>query len=171
MRWLLFLIGILLGLAILSMEGKNMRWFWMALGILLGLFGMLLSFVGIGKIANDPSDELAANLGLMLFSLSVCGLGFYLAISQWYTRRKEKRRLIQQRILQAAAAKGGKITVVEAVAATGLDLEETKTFLDQLCQMGAGEVQLTQGGMFVYQFEGFLTDQERREAKNVMDLL
>jgi hypothetical protein len=72
----------------------------------------------------------------------------------------------EQRILRYAAAERGRVTVAEAAAHCDLDLEGAKRELDRLVVQDAASLEVTDDGVLVYVIRGFLSDDQKRAARD-----
>jgi hypothetical protein len=70
----------------------------------------------------------------------------------------------ERRVLRLAEREHGRLTVTEVSAHCGLTIAEAKTELDRLVTAEVAELQVTPGGVLVYTFPGFLSDEEKRRA-------
>jgi hypothetical protein len=60
----------------------------------------------------------------------------------------------EQKVLQLAAANGGRLSVAQVAAGCQLGVAESKAALEQMCVHGVAEVQITDGGDIVHEFAG-----------------
>ena len=72
-----------------------------------------------------------------------------------------RRRRRQNRMLKLAQARGGRLTVTEAAADTGLTVEESEAILKGLADGGYVEIEVTDAGLMVYRFPEVLYEHEK----------
>jgi hypothetical protein len=70
----------------------------------------------------------------------------------------------ERRILQFAEAEHGRVTVAEVATHCGVTVAQAKADLDRLVQQQVAELQVTERGVLVYVFPGFLSDDEKKSA-------
>jgi hypothetical protein len=70
----------------------------------------------------------------------------------------------ERRILQFAEAEKGRVTVAEVAAHCRLTVTQSKTDLDRLVAQHVAELQVTEHGVLVYVFSGFLSDEDKASA-------
>ena len=142
-------------------------------GILLalGLF-MLLGFFR----AAPSLDGAVAFLTLLLAVGIPAGAGVALIRSHYRKRQssteyREQLRLEthQAELVKLAHQLGGRITVVEAVAETGMDSQTVETALRGLVTQGVADVQVTDSGLLVYVFEDVQRLPEKGSSRDILD--
>ncbi len=62
------------------------------------------------------------------------------------------RRSLDSRVFRLAYRNGGRITVSQVVMETGMSLEQTETYLDQLCDGVRVRMEVSDGGLVTYEF-------------------
>jgi hypothetical protein len=72
----------------------------------------------------------------------------------------------ERRILQFAEAEKGRVTVAEVAAHCRLTVTQAKTDLDRLVLQQVAELQVTENGVLVYVFPGFLSDEDKASARD-----
>jgi hypothetical protein len=70
----------------------------------------------------------------------------------------------EHRVLLLAEQHHGRVTVPEVAAHCGLTIAEAKAELDRLAAAQVADLQVTSGGVLVYVFSGFLSDEDKRHA-------
>ena len=73
----------------------------------------------------------------------------------------------QNRIVRLAQQRGGRLTVTEAAAETGLTVEEAGEILKRMAEGGFVEVEITDSGMIVYRFPEVLFAHEKHWSRGV----
>ena len=73
----------------------------------------------------------------------------------------------QNRIVRLAQEHGGRLTVTEAAADTGMIVEEADEILKRLSEGGYVEVEVTDAGMVVYRFPEILFGHEKTWSRGV----
>jgi len=72
----------------------------------------------------------------------------------------------ERRILQFAEKEHGRVTVAEVAAHCGMTVEQARADLDRLATQKVAELLVTESGVLVYVFHGFLSDGEKAEARD-----
>ena len=73
----------------------------------------------------------------------------------------------QNRVVRLAQQCGGRLTVTEAAADTGLSVEEVGDILKRMADGGYVEVEITDSGMIVYRFPEVLFAHEKQWSRGV----
>jgi hypothetical protein len=69
--------------------------------------------------------------------------------------------------LDLARAERGRVTVEEVASHCDLGIPEAKTALDQFAARRVAEMRVSESGILVYLFPGFLSDEEKRKAAQI----
>ncbi|MEF3310816.1 hypothetical protein PV433_18185 [Paenibacillus sp. GYB004] len=97
----------------------------------------------------------------------------------WFWHNKNKARQQQRQaeldiretaekiVLQIAARNEGLITPMELVLASDMNLEEAGELLEQLRKKGYAKLRVAENGSYVYELNGLLTPQQKREAEKL----
>jgi predicted DNA-binding transcriptional regulator len=138
--------------------------------IVLALF-MLLGFFNAG-----PMSSAVAGLTLLIAVALPAAAGAALLRSHFrdatgFAQQREQLRLqtYESEILQLAQRKGGKLTVVEVAAETGLDAPTADAALQSLAQHGVAEIEVTDSGVLVYAFYDIQKLPEKASSRNILD--
>ncbi len=73
----------------------------------------------------------------------------------------------QNRVVRLARQRGGRLTVTETAADTGLTVEEASEILKRLADGGFVEVEITDSGLIVYRFPEVLFAHEKHWSRGV----
>ena len=73
----------------------------------------------------------------------------------------------QSRVVRLARQRGGRLTVTETAADTGLTVEEASEILKRLADGGFVEVEITDSGLIVYRFPEVLFAHEKHWSRSV----
>ena len=73
----------------------------------------------------------------------------------------------QNRVVRLAQQRGGRLTVTEAAADTGLTVEEVGDILKRMADGGFVEIEITDSGMIVYRFPEVLFAHEKQWSRGV----
>ena len=133
-------------------------------GLLMGLGGLLLFL--------DPSGKYTlVELLVMLAFLSLLPMagGVFLGLHTWKKAKGHRWEKDERTILQLAAERGGKLSAAEIAAHTRLDSRHARQLLDDMHQRGMVEMQVSNAGAIVYNFPGFLSASEKRDARGFGD--
>ncbi|RMH18425.1 MAG: hypothetical protein D6696_13085 [Acidobacteria bacterium] len=138
---------------------------------LLGL-AMLLGFLR----AEPDAGPLAIALAFAIVVVLPLGAGSWLAYA-WLAERRGRRarrqrlrrQTLESELVRLARLHHGKLTVVEAVAATGLDAATVEGALQSLHNQGLVEIELGDSGTLVYAFPDVQHLEEKATARRVLD--
>ncbi len=133
------------------------------------------SFMVIGAVGlifdPDPQyQDKAAYIILLIFSLLFAIGGFMMYRHHSRKAEKRSREYIEQDILKLAAEKHGKITPAEVVLSAKIGIDEAKKMLDSFCEQGLAQLNLTEKGVMVYVFDGFLSEEEKNTVKSPLEI-
>ena len=80
-----------------------------------------------------------------------------------------RRQTLEAELIKLAERRGGKLTVVEAVAELAFDSETVSEVLEQMAVRGLVEVQVSESGVLVYSFYDVQHLDEKDDAKGALD--
>lgn len=145
------------------------------------IFGTLLLAISLlmlfGFLSSKP-DVSAAALVLTIFVAIVvpAAAGAYLWWSTFaegaaLTARKDhlRRQTLEAELLRLAQRRGGKLTVVEAVAELAFDAGTVEEVLNDMAARGLADVEVSESGVLVYAFYDVRHLDEKAAAKGVLD--
>jgi len=146
-------------------------------GALVALFSSFFVAAAVGELATggDGTTSFGVYLGLIVFfGLTLAG-GAWLAWTRlWRARGRDGHRPPrmtdeehEQRILDLAEREGGRVTVPEVASCCDMTIDDSKAALDRLVLTGVAELHVSEGGVLVYVFPGFLSDDEKARATDV----
>lgn len=72
----------------------------------------------------------------------------------------------ERRVLRLAEKERGRVTVPEVAARCDMTVEEAKALLDRLVVHDVAEIHVTDSGVLVYVFPGFLSDRDKARARD-----
>jgi hypothetical protein len=78
---------------------------------------------------------------------------------------KEQR---ERAILKFAQKKGGRVTPTEVAVESDLSVDSAKKELEQFCVQGTAEMNVSDSGVLVFVFGGFLSDEEKQNATSII---
>ncbi len=144
------------------------------LGTLLLLFAL---FMLVGFLKARPDAGAAAVAGALLIGVVFpAAAGAYL---WWQTfaegaaleARKDRlrRQTLEAELLKLAERRGGKLTVVEAVAELAFDSTTVAEALGAMTASGLAEVEVSDSGVLVYAFYDLQHLDEKATARGVLD--
>ncbi len=151
-----------------------------ALGVLgagVAFFSAIFAAALFGELVTggDGKTSFGAYLGLLVFlSLTLAG-GAWLAWTRlWRAPGRAGHRKPtpdaaerEQRILDLAEQRTGRVTVAEVASKCDLTVDQSKAALDTLVLQGITELQVSESGVLVYVFPGFLSDDEKSRAEGI----
>ena len=70
----------------------------------------------------------------------------------------------ERSVLRFAESEHGRVTVAEVATGCNMSLADAKATLDRLVILDVSEIRVTQNGVLVYVFPGFLSDEEKAQA-------
>ena len=146
-------------------------------GLVVALFAALFFTVAITELATggDGKTSLGVYVGLIVFLGLTMAAGAWLAWTRlWQAPGRAGHRPPpmsdaerEQRVLDLAERQGGRVTVAEVASRCDLTVDASKAALDQLVLHGVAELQVSEQGVLVYVFPGFLSDEEKARAGDV----
>lgn len=77
---------------------------------------------------------------------------------------------LEARVLALAAQSKGRVTIAEVAVACAVSLEDAENALDELAQRGHANMHITDDGQRVYVLEGFLSDAQKQEAQDIVEV-
>ncbi len=140
------------------------------------LIGVAL-FMAAGFAGSDATRSLGTTIAAPLIAVGVpAGAGVALIHSHYRNRRlrtadRAELRLQtwESELVKLATERGGKLTVVEAVAATGLRAPQVDEALRSLTLQGVADIDVTDSGMLVYRFPDVQLLEEKGGSKPILD--
>ncbi|WP_054950926.1 hypothetical protein [Numidum massiliense] len=153
-------------------QSRIFNGFILVLGIVLILFGGLIFIIGLAAMAIGKESSLTTDLVVLLFFgvLPFC-LGVFMVVRKRKVLSQQYDERFEREILRLAERKGGALTAVELATETSLNTEEATELLETFTRRGIATVKVTESGVLVYQFTGFLSKEEVEEASGVFDQL
>lgn len=138
-----------------------------ALGVGVLLVSLLFLALFVGQLFGESETERPVLVALVVFFAGTAVAGGLLARSG--LRQPPPGPQLtdfdrEQRILDRARALGGRVTVAEIAADCDLSLEDSKRLLDRFAVAGAAEVLVTDDGIMVYDFPGFVSKEQKARA-------
>lgn len=140
-----------------------------------GLIAVAL-FMLLGFFNAGPMSAAVATLTLLITVALPAASGGALLRSHFrekgrFGRQREQLRLqtYESEILLLAQRKGGKLTVVEVAAETGLDAPTADAALQSLAQQGVADIEVTDSGVLVYAFYDIQKLPEKDTSRNILD--
>ena len=71
----------------------------------------------------------------------------------------------ERQVLRFAESEHGRVTIPETATRCDMTIAEAKATLDRLVLAGAATINVTQSGVLVYVFPGFLSDEDKANAR------
>jgi len=121
--------------------------------------GLGLTLWGLFKKIGNAQWEDPLSLGLALVVLG--GILWLLSKRLDEAAQAVRRRRQENAVLRLARQRGGRLTVTEAAADTGLTAAETEAILKGLAEGGYVEIEVTESGLMVYRFPEVLYEHEK----------
>lgn len=157
------------------MNVKSILYF--VVGVASSLVGAVLSLGAIINMTEGAEESIIGWLAMVLFfGIMPLGLGGYL-IKKSTQIRKEflsdaenmTEQAMERRVLQIASELGGKVTPSEVALKTHITLDKANELLQSMQEGGYAELEITQSGAIIYYFRGFLSNDDRKNAKGLLD--
>jgi len=73
----------------------------------------------------------------------------------------------ERRVLRLVEAEHGRVTIPEVAVRCGMTIEESKLELDRMVLHGVAQIHVTENGVLVYVFSGFMSDEEKAQAQDI----
>lgn len=77
------------------------------------------------------------------------------------------RETAEKIVIRVAAQNQGLVTPMEVALASNLSLEEARDILEQLRKNGHAKLRVADSGSYVYQLDGLLTTQQKKESERL----
>jgi hypothetical protein len=154
----------------LDWESTMMRTVLSAFGIVLMVSSLAIAVTGMAELVQGTSKtSTGGSLGALVFCLGLTWCGYRLA-RPLFTRRPGdpalQRHTPEQLVLQLAETQQGRVTLPEVAAHCALSVAESKKLLERLATGGAAELLVSEHGVIVYEFPGFVPG-ERASAREI----
>lgn len=146
-----------------------MRTLFGMLGVLVALFSLFLVVTSVSElVSGGGTTETSVLIGLLVFFSGTSLLG------AWFARkmlRKPGRSAfeIEQAVLALAAAHGGRLTLAEVSTGCRLSVADARDALQRLCGQGVADLHMTDAGVEVYAFEGFIDAAAKAGARDLLE--
>ncbi|SER33142.1 hypothetical protein SAMN04487944_10352 [Gracilibacillus ureilyticus] len=143
------------------------------IGLCIALTGLLFLIVCIRDM-GDPSASSFGPVGDIIF-LCIIGLAPLIGgviMCRWALRIGRNRITpdpLENNILKLAEQRNGSLTAVELAMDTELSLGEAKAKLDKWANEGYVTIKISDSGALIYQFNGIISNEERKMAKGVSE--
>ena len=134
-------------------------------GGLFGIPGLIAMGAGLAQLLENQQDFDALSVGAALVIIG--------AILWKGSQRLEQAaqlvgyRRTQNKVIQLARQKGGRLTVTETAADSGIVIEEAERILKGLADQGYVELEVTESGMMVYRFPEVLFAHEKQWSRSI----
>ena len=133
---------------------------------------MLLGFVNLSQPLGFPVAVLT-----LLVAVGVPGAAGAALLRAHFRERarvtgqRERLRLEthQAELVRLAERRGGKLTVVEAIAETALDSATVEAALGVLVERGVADIEVTDSGLLVYTFPDVQRLPEKGSSRGILD--
>ena len=140
------------------------------LGVCIVLLSLMFLVMFVGELIWGSKTERSVLLGLGVFFCGTAAAGAVLARNCFRNPAAvpvptELER--EQQVLDRAKAAGGRVTVPEIAADCDLSLKDSKLLLDRFVLAGAAEMLVTDDGILVYRFAGFLSSEQKATASDL----
>jgi hypothetical protein len=148
------------------------RGFLGAVGIGIALFsGFFVAAAGV-ELATGKSDTTTGVLtGLLVFFLGTGVAGAYLAWAMLRRRQPGPTAAPrttdadrERQVLLFAETEQGRVTITEVATHCEMSVAEAKHTLDRLVSQQVADIHVSDGGVLVYVFPGFLSDDDKARA-------
>ena len=142
---------------------------------------VLAAFIFSGFMLSEREDStLVTVLSLVVAVGSPAALGISLLRSarrgaakvearDGAPRRIQRVQSPETEVLALASRREGRLTDVEASAQLGIPIEEVREHLESLVRKEVAEIEVTDSGQFVYSSPGFLTSDQKDDAKGLLE--
>lgn len=149
------------------------------MGRLLGGGGLvaLAAFMLLGFFNLSQPPGLTVAVLTLLVAVAVPGAAGVALLRAHFRERsrltgqRERLRLEthQAELVRLAERRGGKLTVVEAVADTALDSPTVEAALGKLVEQGVADIEVTDSGLLVYTFPDVRRLPEKGSSRGILD--
>lgn len=149
--------------------GGAMRTLLMIVGFLIGLCSSFFVIAAIADLIQGSETETGILIGLLVFFGGTMFGGFYLLYSQFKKKKGAEIAAQEETILRLVTNRGGRITPMELARDTSFSIDQSKSVLDEYCDRGYCQLEVTDKGNLLYVFEGFLSPEEKSSSKDILD--
>ncbi|SFF46086.1 hypothetical protein [Thermoflexibacter ruber] len=123
------------------------------IGLGIGIFGL---FAVAGTLLNHNKDDLQTTIVLFILTSLMAGGGFWLVYSARQSSNRRKYHDLENKVLQAAALNGGRLSVAQLALQTHITTQEAEIWLNKMQERGHAHITVTPDGAVVYEFIGLL---------------
>jgi hypothetical protein len=142
-----------------------------------GALLLVALFMIIGFLRSDVDPSATATLIALLIGAGIpAGAGAALIVGQLRKKGVRAQRIERLRqesqlaeVLRLAAARAGRLTVVEVVTELAIPPETAKETLDVLMTRDLADIEVTESGVLVYVFRDVRLLQEKLRSKGILD--
>ena len=140
------------------------------IGLSICFMSSIMIVGAVGLLFDPQYHDKVGMVILLVFSLLFAIGGFMMYRHHSRKAERRSREYMEQDILKLAAEKHGKITPAEVVLATKVGIDEAKVMLDNFCANDLAQLNITDKGVMVYVFDGFLSEEEKDTAKSPLEI-
>jgi len=150
------------------MRDKSSGW-----GGCLGWIIMLVILQAIGQWFTGGGWKIVLTFFLVvtgawiIYSVMKYRQGMNMREAELEQQKQIKFEEMERAVLKLAAQNEGYVTAVDIAMTTNLSLDEARELLDQLHKKSYAALRVAENGSFVYYFDGFLNQKQRKEAEKV----
>lgn len=142
-----------------------------------GFLLLLALFMTVGFLRSEATFSAGATLAALLITVVLPAAGGIALLAggagqkrRLAGRREELRRqTLDAEVLRLAAARDGRLTVLEVATELALPVNEAAALLTSFDTRGLAEVQVTPSGMLVYSFPDIRHLGEKASGRGVLD--
>ena len=149
-----------------------------AVGIAVAIFSSFFVIAAVVESATGGDGKTSPGVyaGLIVVFGGMMAGGIYLA---WRMLRKKPAAGAhaatggaftdadrERQVLRFAESEHGRVTIPEVASRCDMTVADAKATLDRLVMQEAATIQVTQSGVLVYVFPGFMSDDDKANAKD-----
>ncbi len=123
------------------------------IGLFIGVFGL---FAMAGTLLNHQKDDLQSTIVLFVLTSLIAVGGFWLVYSARQSSQKRKYNVLENKVLQAAALSGGKLSVAQLALQAHITTQEAEIWLNKMQEKGHAHIVVKEDGSIIYEFAGLL---------------
>lgn len=132
-------------------------------GVGLMLYGLVAMINTVGRIGDNAIIPFSVGVTLSILGSLLWVLAKKLDAAAYLVRYRRQ----QNKVVRLAQQRGGRLTITETAAESGLAVEEVEEILKNMTDRGFVEMEITDSGIVVYRFPEVLFAHEKHWSRGV----
>jgi hypothetical protein len=133
-------------------------------------FGLLISLGSLLSIGSQDSEGWMISDTFLFLILGILPtvLGIWLIVGMIRKNSTHKKNDDEKIILSIAKKYSGRLTAADLAMESDFSMTSAKVLLDEYVKQGFVELKISDSGVFVYEFHGIISEEERTSAQNIL---